>query len=162
NILGLWVAQDFDRSGQYAAFLLQGGLDMPDRDYYLDASDRMKDIRAKFVTHLATILNAAGVADADAKAQRIAELQHRIAEGHATREASVEVKNAKRWTRAAFDQNAPGMDWNEFFAGARLPSQPEFVLWHPQAVTGISALVASQPLDTWKEYLTEHALEHFA
>ena len=162
NILGLWVAQDFDRPGHYAAFLLQGGLDMPDRDYYIDASDRMKEVRGKFVTHLATMLKAASIADADAKAQRTADLERRIAEVHATREESVEVKNAKRWTRAAFDQNAPGLDWNEFFAGAQLAQQPEFVLWHPRAVTGISALVASQPLDVWKEYLTAHAIEHFA
>ena len=45
-------------------------------------------------------------------------------------------------TRAAFDQNAPGMDWNEFFTAARLAKQPEFILWHPKAVTGISAQVA--------------------
>ena len=44
NILGLWVAQDFDHPGRYAAFLLQGGLDMPDRAYYLDPSPRMSEI----------------------------------------------------------------------------------------------------------------------
>jgi predicted metalloendopeptidase len=162
NILGLWVAQDFDRPGQYAAFLLQGGLDMPDRDYYLDDSDRMKEIRGKFVAHTANMLKAAGVAEPDAKAQRIADLERRIAETHATREESMEVKNVRRWTRAAFDQNAPGMDWNAFFTAARLGQQADFMVWHPQAVTGISALVAGQPVEAWKEYLTAHAIEHFA
>ena len=123
NVLGLWVAQDFDHPGRYAAFLLQGGLDMPDRDYYLDSSDRMKDIRVKFVAHVATLLKAAGVADAGAKAQRIADLERRIAEVHATREESVEVKNAQRWTRAAFDQNVAHLFFHRKMAqgGGREP-----------------------------------------
>jgi predicted metalloendopeptidase len=162
NILGLWVAQDFDHPARYAAFLLQGGLDMPDRDYYLDGSDRMKDVRARHQAHVATLLKAAGIADAEAKAARIAELERRIAEVHATREQSMEVKGAQRWPRGAFDRSAPGMDWNEFFTAARLAKQPEFMVWHPRAITGISALVASQPLDDWKAYLTAHAIEHFA
>jgi predicted metalloendopeptidase len=74
----------------------------------------------------------------------------------------MEVKGAQRWPRGAFDRSAPGMDWNEFFTAARLAKQPEFMVWHPRAITGISALVASQPLDDWKAYLTAHAIEHFA
>jgi putative endopeptidase len=162
NILGLWVAQDFDQPTHYAPFLLQGGLDMPDRDYYLEASDRMKETRARHQAHVAALLKLAAVPDAEGKAARIADLERRIAEVHASRQDSVEVTNAQRWTRAAFDTNAPGLDWKEFFAAAQLQRQPEFIVWHPKAVTGISALVASQPVETWKDYLTVHALDHFA
>ena len=45
NLFGLWVAQDLDSPTRYAPFLLQGGLGMPDRDYYLDPSPRMAEIR---------------------------------------------------------------------------------------------------------------------
>jgi predicted metalloendopeptidase len=162
NVLGLWVAQDLEHPDRYAAFLLQGGLDMPDREYYLDDSERMKDLRAKHRAHVAKVIGLAGIADADAKAGRIADLERRLAEVHATREESVEVKKAQRWARTAFGEKAPGMDWSEFFAAARLDRQPELILWHPGAVTGLSALVASQPIETWKEYLTFHALDHFA
>src|SRR4051812_14110811 len=59
NIFGLWVAQDLDDPGHYAPFLLQGGLGLPDRDYYLDRSPKMNDIRAKYQQHLAKTLDLA-------------------------------------------------------------------------------------------------------
>ena len=162
NILGLWVAADLENPTRYIPFLLQGGLDMPDREYYLDESARMKETREKQQAHVATTLRLANIADAEAKAQRIVDLEKRIAQVHGTREDSVEVKKTQRWSRADFDAKAPGLDWTEFFTAARLQGQPEFIVWHPGAVTGISALVASQPVDVWKEYLTFHALDHFA
>ena len=56
------------------------------------------------------------------------------------------------WKMSEFSTKAPGMDWNSYFAGAGL-SSPMIMVWHPTATTGISALVASQPLDVWKDYL---------
>src|ERR1700678_48570 len=56
NLFGLWVAQDLDRPDRYVPFLLQGGLGMPDRSYYLDTSARMAEIRSKYVTHVAALL----------------------------------------------------------------------------------------------------------
>ncbi len=162
HVFGLWIAQDLEHPTRYVPFLLQGGLDLPDRDYYLDTSDRGKDVLAKHQAHVAAILKLAKVADAEARAASIAALERRIAEAHATREDSMEVKKARRWARTAFPANAPGLDWAEFFRAARLDAQPELIVWHPGAVTGIAALVASQPLEAWKDYLTFHAIEHFA
>src|SRR5436305_7553510 len=71
NIFGLWVAQDLDDPSHYSPFLLQGGLGMPDRDYYLDPSPKMNDIRAKYRAHLERVLELAKVADAGEKASRI-------------------------------------------------------------------------------------------
>jgi predicted metalloendopeptidase len=159
---GLWIAQDLETPTRYVPFLLQGGLDLPDREYYLDPSDRGKDVRARHQAHVATILKLAKVADAEARARTIADLERRLAEAHATREDSMEVKKARRWARAAFATNAPGLDWAGFFQAARLDGQPELIVWHPGAITGIAALVASQPLEAWKDYLTFHAIDHFA
>ncbi len=163
NLLGLWVAQDLDDPTRYAAFLLQGGLDMPDREYYLDASPRMAEIRAKFQAHVARVLELGHVPDAAARAARIADLEHRMAEAHASREESADVrKGNNHWSRAQLDSLAPGLDWTAYLDAAGLGKQAEFVVWQPRAVTGLSALVASQPLDTWKDYLSFHALEHVA
>ena len=71
NIFGLWVAQDLDDPSRYSPFLLQGGLGMPDRDYYLDGSPRMNDIRNKYRQHIAKTLVLARIPDADEKASRI-------------------------------------------------------------------------------------------
>jgi predicted metalloendopeptidase len=161
NVLGLWVAQDLDEPSRYAAFLLQGGLGMPDREYYVDPSPRMTEMRAKYQAHVAAVFELAQVKDAAAKAARVVELEKRIAATHAPREDAGDAeKGNNHWSRADLDKKAPGMDWAAFLAAAGLDKQPVFVAWSPKAVTGLAALVASEPLDTWKDYLAFHALDH--
>ncbi|HVV82703.1 MAG TPA: M13 family metallopeptidase [Kofleriaceae bacterium] len=163
NIFGLWVAQDLDDPSRYLPFLLQGGLGLPDRDYYLDASPKMAELRTQYTAHIAAMLKLAGIADPDAKAHRIFDLEHAIAQAHASRADSEDVtKGDNHWRRADFAKRAPGLDWEAFFAGVGLDHAADFVVWHPSAVTGVAALVKSQPLSTWKEYLTFHAIEAHA
>jgi predicted metalloendopeptidase len=159
NLFGLWVAQDLDDPQKYSAFLLQGGLALPDRDYYLDASPRMAEIRTKYQAHLVAMLRLAGIADAEAKAARVYQLEHRIAGVHGSRTDSEDVTKANNhWPRAELAKRAPGLDWDAFLSAAGLEKQQEIVAWQPAAITGISALVRSEPLSTWKEWLTWHAL----
>jgi predicted metalloendopeptidase len=164
NLFGLWVAQDLDHPDRYAPFLLQGGLGMPDRSYYLDPSARMADIRAKYTAHVAAMLKLAGISGTAARAARIVDLERRIADVHSSREASEDVlKGNNHWRRSEFGAKAPGLDWEAFFEAAQLPgSQQDFVVWQPSAVTGIAALAGSRPLATWKDYLVLHAIEHRA
>jgi predicted metalloendopeptidase len=163
NLFGLWVAQDLDDPSRYLPFLLQGGLDLPDRAYYVDPSPRMAQIRRQHESHVERVLELAHFPDARERAARVVQLERRIAEAHAPRQDSEDVKKANNhWTRAQFDSAAPGLDWSEFFAAASLGEQPVFGVWQPGAVTGLSALVASEPLESWKDYLVFHALEHWA
>jgi len=160
KLLGLWVAQDLDDPSRYAAFLLQGGLGMPDRDYYLDDAPATAAIRARFTPHLAKVLALTNIKDADTKAARIFALEKRMATVHSTRvESSDVVKANNHWSARDFDAKAPGLDWQEYFAAAGLEGQADFIVWQPAAVTGLSALVASQPLETWKDYLTVRLIE---
>ncbi|APR75869.1 Metallopeptidase [Minicystis rosea] len=163
NLFGLWVAQDLSDPSRYAPFLLQGGLGMPDREYYLDASPRMAEMRTKYQAHIAAVLELAGVAGADAKAARIVALEHKIAEVHAPHVDSEDVhKGNNHWARADFAKRAPGLDWEAYFAGASLDKPDTFVVWQPGALTGIARLVGSEPLDVWKDYLTFHAIDRAA
>ena len=111
HLLGLWVAQDFTQPDRNAAYLLQGGLGMPDRAYYLDPSPRMADLRTAYKAHIATVLRLGGIADPEAKAAQVFELERKIAEVHASRADSEDVLKAAPWTRAELDSKAPGMDW---------------------------------------------------
>jgi len=161
NLFGLWVAQDLDDPARYSPFLLQGGLGMSDREYYLDPSPRMADIRSKYQAHIAAVLKLARIPDAEPRAARIFDLEHGIAQAHWSRTESENVVNGNNhWTRQDFEARAPGLDWPAFFTAAGLKDQPVFVVWQPSAVTGISALVAGQPLETWKDYLGFRAIEH--
>jgi putative endopeptidase len=133
---------------------------MPDRSYYLDSAATMASIRAKYQAHVETMLSLAKIPGAREKAASIVRLETGIANAHWTREASGDVsKGNNHWTRADFDAKAPGLDWKTFFAAAGLEQPAEFVVWQPSAVTGISALTGSEPLDTWKDYLTFHAIQ---
>ncbi len=163
NLFGVWVAQDLTDPSRYVPFLLQGGLGLPERDYYLDAAPRMVEIRTKYIAHITAMLTLAKVADPAAKATQIMDLETNIAKAHLTRTESVDVKNGTtRWTRADFDKKAPGLDWAAVFEGAQLAKQADFVVWHARATTGISALAKSVPLEAWKAYLALRAIEHAA
>jgi len=163
NLLGLWVAQDLDDPSRYVPFLLQGGLGMPDRDYYLDPSPSTAATRTAYLAHIAKVLTLARFGEPQARAARIYELERRMALHHVSRVASEDVKACdNHWTRQDFDLKAPGLDWAAYFAAAGLGAQQAFVVWQPGALAGLAALAASEPLETWKDYLAFHALERGA
>jgi putative endopeptidase len=163
HVFGVWVNQSFADSKHYVFHLLQGGLGMPDRDDYLDASPKMVALRAQYQAHIAAILKLAGFADSESKAARVLSLEIRIAQGHAPDADAADVfKQNNPWKRAEFNAKAPGMDWNDYFQAAGVAGQPEFIVWQPSAVTGTSALVGSEDVDRWKDYLRFHLIEHYA
>ena len=163
NLFGLWVAPGFNDSDHYTAYLLQGGLELPDREYYVSDSERMRDIRAKYQTHIATLLKLVGFSEPEARAGRIVELEHAIAEKHWSLEDDNDISKANNtWKPADFAAKAPGLDWPEFFRGADLSKQDSFMVWQPTAFAGESALVASTPLATWKDFLAYHLIEDYA
>ncbi len=163
NLFGLWVAGGFSDSDHYMPYLLQGGLEMPSRSYYLDDSEHMKDVRAKYATHVEAMLRLAGLDDPAARAERVIALEHAIAETHISLADIEDIAKANNlWTRADFTAKAPGLDWDAYFEAAGLARQQQFMVWTPTALTGESALVASTPIDTWKDWLALHLIEHYA
>ena len=163
HIFGVWVNQGFADSDHYVFHLLQGGLGMPDRDDYIDPSPKMAELRAQYKVHIAAILKLANVVDSESKAARILTLETRIAQSHALdSDASDVFKQNNPWKRADFSAKAPGMDWDAYFKSAGVGGQSEFIVWQPSAVTGTSALVGSEDIDLWKDYLKFHVIEHYA
>ncbi|GAA0586976.1 M13 family metallopeptidase [Rhizomicrobium electricum] len=163
HIFGIWVNQAFEQPGRNVPYILQGGLGMPDREYYLSKSPKMAAIRTKYQAHIAAVLKLAGIADADAKAARIMALETKIASAHTSRADSEDVLKANNpWNRGSFAKRAPGMDWNAYFAAAGLSDQADFIVWQPGAVTGTAALVSNQPVGVWKEYLAYQLIEHYS
>jgi endothelin-converting enzyme/putative endopeptidase len=144
-------------------YILQGGLGMPDRAYYLDSSERMAGLRTKYQQHIAAMLKLAGYADAEARAAKVFALEVDIANSHGSRADSADVlKGDNTWTMKDFSAKAPGLDWNAFFKAAHLGDQSKFIVWHPSAVTGEAALVQKVDLATWKDYLAFHRINQLA
>src|ERR1043165_5099633 len=116
NLFGLWVSADFNNPSKNVPYLLQGGLGMPDRDYYVGTDAQSTELQAKYRKHIANQLRNAGVGDADAKADKIYALERSIADVHATREESEDVHKANNpWKTADFGKVAPGLDWPAYF-----------------------------------------------
>lgn len=163
NLFGLWVAQGLHDPENYQAYLLQGGLGLPDREYYLAKDAKMAAIRAKYVAHIATVFKLAGYKDANRRAAKVFELERQIAVSHSSREDSEDIVKADNtWSSHDFAQKARGMDWAAFFDGAGLSGRQSFGIWHPGAVKGEAALVGAVPLPVWKDYLSFHAINHFS
>jgi putative endopeptidase len=163
HVFGVWVNQSFTDSKRYVFHLMQGGLGMPDRESYLDQSPKMAELRAQYQSHIAAILKLAGITDAESKSAGILSLEIRVAQAFAPDADAADVfKQNNPWKRAEFDAKAPGMDWNSYFTSAGVADQADFVVWQPSAVTGISALVGSESVDLWKDYLRFHLIEHYS
>jgi endothelin-converting enzyme/putative endopeptidase len=162
NLFGMWVAPDFNDSDHYAAYLMQGGLQLPDREYYLAKSERMKNLRAQYQAHVAAMLKLAGFSDAEARAEKVVGLEHAIAEKHLSLAENEDIHKANNpWKKADFTARAPGLEWAEYFLGAGLEKQEAFIVWQPDVFTAESALVASEPLDTWKDWMAYHLIEAY-
>jgi putative endopeptidase len=163
HVFGVWVNQGFQESQRCLFHLWQGGLGMPDREAYLDPSPKAATLRAQYQAHIAAILKLADIPDAESKAAHILSLEIRLAQAHAPDSDAADVfKQNNPWKRADFDTKAPGMDWKAYFKSAGVDDQPEFVVWQPSAVAGTSALVASEEIAVWKDYLKFHLIEHYA
>jgi len=163
NLFGLWVAPGFGDSDHYTAYLMQGGLQLPDREYYLSDSQHMRDLRAKYLTHIAAMLKLAGFSNADERARGILDLEHAIAEKHRSLADNEDIHKANNtWAAADFSAKAPGLDWAEYFRAAGIEKQKTFIVWQPEAFTAESALVALTPVETWKNWLAYHLIESYA
>ena len=163
HVFGMWVNQGFEDSQHNVLHLWQGGLGMPERDDYLDPSPKMAELRAHYRAHIAAVLKLAGIAEAETKAAGILSLEIRMAQAFAPDADAADVfKQNNPWKRADFGVKAPGMVWDSYFKSAGLSGQSDFIVWQPSAVTGVSALVGSERLDLWKDYLRFHLVEHYA
>ena len=163
NLFGLFVAQGLEDPSKNVGYLMQGGLGMPDREYYLASDKDMAANRAAYQTYITAILKQTGDADAEKKAKTIFDLEMKIAKAHANVVDSQDIHKANNpWATADFAKKAPGIDWAAFLDAAGLSAQPTLFAWQPGAISKLSALVASEPLQAWKDYLHFHAINHSA
>jgi predicted metalloendopeptidase len=162
NLFGVWVTLGLTDPSHTFPYLLQGGLGMPDRDYYLSPTPHMAELRNQYRAHIAATLKLAGFDHPEARATRVFALETKIAAVHATRGESENVHNVVSWKREELASKAPGLDWAALLDAAGLNDAPVFLIWHPKAVPGLSALAAAEPLDSWKDWLRFHAVERAA
>ena len=163
NLFGIFVTQGLATPGEQLPYLMQGGIGLPERDYYLSGDAKMVDLRNKYRTYVQTILQDAGYPDPAGSAGRILDLETKIAKAHEARAISEDTgKGAQVWTRAQLEQKAPGIDWTALLNAAQLGSVQKFDAYHFAAIPGLAALVGSEPLQNWKDWLAFHTVNQHA
>lgn len=159
NLFGLFIAQGFDKPDTVMPYMLQGGLGLPSRDYYLSEKPEMVTIRTQYKAYIVQLLTLCGVSDPAGRADRILALETKIAQSHLGIVESQDAHKANNaWTKADFAAKAPGIDWGAFWTSAGLGGQNDFIVWQPGAVSGIAQLVGNESLQSWQDWLTFHRI----
>jgi predicted metalloendopeptidase len=159
------IDQDAKDSTRYVTYLSQGGLGLPDRDYYLKEDDaRFKEARAKYVELVAKLLTLAGESHAEASARAVLALETELARVQWTRvENRDAVKSYNPVLQKDLPKLAPALDWTAGLADAGIGGKtPDVIVRQPSYFKGMSALLQSQPLATWKAYAKTRLLISFA
>lgn len=155
------VQQDLRDNSVYAIYAGQGGLGLPDRDYYTDP--KYADVRAKYLTHVATMLRLAGRPDPAGAAQRIYDLEKSIAAVHWTRAEQRQIDKIYNPVAVGdLGTQMPGFDWATMLREQGVASQPRVIVQQPSALKGTAAIVAATPMSTWREYLALREISHAA
>jgi len=144
----------------------QGGLGLPERDYYFRDGAEAGDIRQAYVGHVAKILELAGdsPAAANAEAATVMALETKLAKASRTLvERRDPEKNYNKFERAALGKLAPDFGWERFFSEVRLPSREKTVLvGQPEFFATLGGLMHSEPIENWRTYLRWHLLRQSA
>jgi putative endopeptidase len=151
--LGVGITTDQKNPDRYIVVILQSGLSLPDRDYYLKDDPVFTNLRAKFKTHVERMLTLAGEKNAAAQAASILEIETQIAKVHwpAAKRRERDLTYNLR-TRAELDQLSPGFPWQPLLAAQGLDGQAEFVVRELDAVQALSALFKQIPVERWHAY----------
>ncbi|MFC4349126.1 M13 family metallopeptidase [Kordiimonas lipolytica] len=156
---------DRENPDYYILNLGLGGLGLPDRDYYLDDSERFQGIRDAYKAHIAEMLGFAGVSaeDAAAQAETILALETRLAEKQWERaDRRDRTKNFNPTTMEELKANYTGFDWDAFFAAGGIEGLAKVNVSGPQPLKDAIALVNEIPVADWKAYLTYHTISNHA
>ena len=157
------VELDLKDNSKYAVYTGQGGLGMPDRDYYLVDNDRFKATRTKYKSYIAEMLKLAGFANAEARADAVYALEEKIAKGHWSQAESRQIDKLYNPTSvAALEKDYPGFGWAPYLNVTGLAGQPQVIVTQPSAIKAAAGLIANEPMDVWKDYLRFHTLHEAA
>jgi putative endopeptidase len=159
GIFGVGFGPDAKNSSIYAVELSQGGLSLPDRDYYL--KDSFADTREKYRAHLKKMFELLGEdpTNAGAQAAIVLSLETELAKASRTRvELRDPIKNYNKFNTGELVTNTPALLWSEYFSDRNLVKPAYEIVGQPEFFDAVNRLVQQRPLSDWKVYLRWHLL----
>jgi len=153
--VNMGVRQDSRDSTRYIVGISQGGLGMPNRDFYLQDEARIAETRAKYLAHVEKMLALAGHQNAAEEAKSIVALETEIAK---VQWSAVQNRDpVKRYNKMKVGELAalaPGFDWSTYLKDTGVGKASEVVVSQPSYLAGLDKIIAATPLETWKSYYT--------
>jgi putative endopeptidase len=159
------IFQDLKNSEQYLFYAVQGGLGLPDRDYYTRADDESVKLRQQYANHVSSMLQLMGepLEQADRAAAAILQLETRLAEASLT---NVELRDPANYynivSLQAADAATPYFSWSRYFARLGLDDLERFSYAQPDFFAEMNSLLGETDLETWKAYLRWNLINNFA
>jgi len=161
---GFGSEADTKNSSRTIANITQGGLSLPDRDYYLKTDAKSVEIRQRYVEHVAKMLElAGGPADASkAHAKLVLDMETILAQNSADRVSMRDpLKRYHMMTRAELAELVP-FDWDNYFKAMHAPDFDSLNVSNPDFLKGIAAGIVDQPMEAFRAYMAFHLLHRFA
>jgi len=162
HFFGGYVGQDDKNPDVYIYQMGQGGIGMPDRDFYLKDGERNIALQAAYLKHLENVLTLAGEGNAAARAKAIYDFEKAIAAVHWDKNDSGDATKAyNKLTIAELAQKAPGFDWTTFIRGIGV-NEDSILVAQPSAFTGEAKLIADAPIEVIRDQLIVRSLDSFS
>jgi putative endopeptidase len=155
-------SQDLDNSDREIAEIDQGGLGLPDRDYYVKEDAKSKETRQRYLEHVQRVFQLMGEDAATAKknADVVMRMETDMAKSQLTRVQRRDPYNLKHKMKVAeLDALAPNFNWKSYFDTAQYPSFEIVNVATPEFFKKVNALLASAPVADWKTYLRFHLVD---
>ncbi|HVZ98902.1 MAG TPA: M13 family metallopeptidase [Caulobacterales bacterium] len=161
--IGMGIGLDSRNPDRYVVHVVQAGLGLPDRDYYLREDQQFVDIRNEYKAHIARMLTLVHESDAAAKAERILAVETQIAHHHwARRDSRDRSRTNNQMTRAQLRALNSRFPWDASFESAGIADVSEVVVHQLSAMAPLSQTFMSTPVSTWRAYLLHHYLRNLA
>ncbi len=162
HFFGGFVGQDDKNPDVYIYTMFQGGIGMPDRDFYLKDNERNAKLQAAYLKHLENVLTLAGEANAAARAKAIYDFEKQVATVHWDKNDSSDATKAyNKMTIAELAAAAPGFDWATFIRGLGV-NEDSLLVSQPSAFTGEAKLLADAPIAVIRDALLVRSLNGFS
>jgi endothelin-converting enzyme/putative endopeptidase len=161
--VGVGITPDPSDPTRYVAAAGQGGLGMPNRDYYLKEGADYDRYRAEYRNFIIELHRLAGIPNGAAKADAIIALEKQIATAHWAPERlrdPTAIYNPKN--RQQLAEMAPQLDWVTYLNKRGLGNLETVIATTPSAFTEIGKLLEAVPIDTWKDYMSFHFIRSYA
>ena len=157
-----FINLDDKQNDQYILNMTQGGIGMPDRDYYLKTDAKIAETRGKYLDFLTKILTLAGEQNAAPRAKAILDLETKIARAHWTQvESRDATKTYNKLSIAELQRRAPGFNFRAYLEGVGAKGD-QVIVYQPSAFTGTAKAIQAAPLQVLKDQMLVRSLVDYA